>query len=109
MALAGSVVNDAIVLIDFINRQRQNGAGKWRALIKGGRIRLRPIILTSVTTIFGLLPMSLGIGGRSETWMPMASTIVWGLAVATLMTLFVVPAFYAVIDDLFPWKNREED
>ena len=109
VALAGIVVNDAIVLIDFINRQRQNGAGKWRALIKGGRIRLRPIILTSVTTIFGLLPMSLGIGGRSATWMPMASTIVWGLAVATLMTLFVVPAFYAVIDDLFPWKNREED
>lgn len=109
VALAGIVVNDSIVLIDFINRRRQSGASKWRALIKGGQTRLRPIILTSITTIFGLLPMALGIGGRSATWMPMASTIVWGLTVATFLTLFVIPAFYAVVDDIFPWKNRAED
>ena len=109
VALAGIVVNDSIVLIDFINRRRQSGANKWRAVIKGGQTRLRPIILTSITTIFGLLPMALGIGGRSATWMPMASTIVWGLTVATLLTLFVIPAFYIVIDDFFPWKNREHE
>ena len=100
VALTGIVVNDSIVLIDFINRGRKNGASKWRALIKAGQVRLRPIILTSITTIFGLLPMALGIGGQSATWMPMASTIVFGLTVATVMTLLIIPAFYAVVDEI---------
>ena len=110
VALAGIVINDSIVLVEFINRQRIAGVGKWQAIINGGRTRLRPILLTSITTVSGLLPMALGVGGRSAIWMPMASTIVWGLSVATLLTLFVIPAFYAISDDIRQWRGvRVED
>jgi multidrug efflux pump subunit AcrB len=105
VALAGIVVNDSIVLVEFINRQRTAGVRKWRAIIDAGRTRLRPILLTSITTVSGLLPMALGLGGKSEMWMPMASTIVWGLSVATILTLFVIPAFYAIIDDIRQWQG----
>ena len=105
VALAGIVVNDSIVLVEFINRQRTAGVGKWQAIINGGRTRLRPILLTSITTVSGLLPMALGVGGKSAIWMPMASTIVWGLSVATLLTLFVIPAFYAISDDIRQWRG----
>jgi len=102
VALAGIAVNDAIVMVSFINNGRARGAGRWRSLINAGRIRLRPIILTTFTTIFGLMPMALGLGGKSETWGPFADTIVWGLAVATLLTLFVIPTFYSIaVDDWF--------
>ena len=100
VALAGIVVNDSIVLIDFINKYRERGYNKWYAILKGGSIRLRPIILTSVTTVFGLIPMALGLGGKSPIWMPMANTIIFGLSLATLMTLFVMPALYAITTDL---------
>ena len=100
VALAGVVVNDSIVLIDFINKARARGVAKWKAIISGGRLRLRPIILTSVTTIFGLLPMAIGLGGKSETWAPLANTIAWGLAAATFLTLFVIPCLYAIGDDI---------
>jgi len=100
VALAGIVVNDSIVLIDFINRYRERGYNKWYAILKGGSVRLRPIILTSLTTIFGLFPMALGLGGKSPIWMPMAYTIIFGLAFATTMTLFVMPALYAITTDL---------
>lgn len=100
VALAGIVVNDSIVLIDFINKYRALGFNRWYAILKGGSIRLRPIILTSLTTIFGLIPMSLGLGGKSPIWTPMANTIIFGLAFATLMTLFVMPSLYAITTDI---------
>ena len=100
VALSGIVVNDSIVLIDFINKYRENGHNKWYAILKGGSIRLRPIILTSLTTIIGLIPMAIGLGGKSPIWMPMAYTIIFGLALATTMTLFVMPALYAITTDL---------
>ena len=105
VALTGIVVNDSIVLVEFINRQRAAGVRKWRAIINAGRTRLRPILLTSITTVSGLMPMALGIGGKSAMWMPMASTIVWGLSVATALTLFVIPSFYAIIDDIRKWRG----
>ena len=100
VALAGIVVNDSIVLIDFINKYRERGYNRWYAILKGGSVRLRPIILTSVTTIIGLIPMAIGLGGKSPIWMPMANTIIFGLAFATVMTLFVMPALYAITTDL---------
>ena len=111
VALAGIVVNDSIVLIDFINKYRERGFNRWYAILKGGSVRLRPIILTSVTTIFGLIPMALGLGGKSPIWQPMANTIIFGLAFATLMTLFVMPSLYAITTDLgnlFRRKSSEE-
>lgn len=110
VALAGIVVNDSIVLIDFINKYRERGFNRWYAILKGGSIRLRPIVLTSLTTIFGLIPMSLGLGGKSPIWTPMANTIIFGLAFATLMTLFVMPSLYAITTDfnnLFRRKRVE--
>ncbi|MCG9131393.1 efflux RND transporter permease subunit [Candidatus Poribacteria bacterium] len=100
VALSGIVVNDSIVLIDFINTYRERGYNKWYAILKGGSVRLRPIILTSLTTIFGLIPMAIGLGGKSPIWMPMAYTIIFGLSFATTMTLFVMPALYAITTDL---------
>lgn len=102
IALAGIAVNDAIVMVSFINNARANGAGKWRSIIESGRVRLRPIILTSFTTILGLMPMAIGLGGKSDSWGPLANTIVWGLAVATLLTLFVIPTVYSIaVDEWF--------
>jgi multidrug efflux pump subunit AcrB len=106
VALAGIVVNDSIVLVDFINMRRRAGVSKWRAIIEGGRLRMRPILLTSITTIAGLLPMAIGLGGQSAMWMPMANTIIWGLAMSTLLTLFIIPALYAIVDDLTPKRLR---
>ena len=104
VALAGIVVNDAIVMIDFLNKRR---AGKkttafqyWRSIVNAGRLRLRPIILTSLTTISGLIPMAFGIGGISEMWSPLANVILFGLLVSTMLTLFVIPCFVAILDDI---------
>lgn len=102
VALAGIAVNDAIVMVSFINNARARGAGKWRSIIESGRIRLRPIIMTSVTTILGLMPMAIGIGGKSDSWSPLANTVVWGLAAATMLTLLVIPVVYSIfVDDWF--------
>ncbi|MCB9259001.1 MAG: efflux RND transporter permease subunit [Ignavibacteriales bacterium] len=104
VALAGIVVNDAIVLITFINNRRQDEYLSpfqlWRSIVDAGRLRLRPIILTSLTTISGLVPLAFGIGGQSEMWAPLANVILFGLLVSTVLTLFIIPSFAAIIDDL---------
>jgi HAE1 family hydrophobic/amphiphilic exporter-1 len=96
--LAGIVVNGAIVLIDYTNQLRRDGMGKAEALARAGRIRLRPILMTAATTVFGLLPMALGIGEGAELRTPMALTVIGGMITSTLLTLLVVPAVYAVLD-----------
>lgn len=109
VALAGIVVNDAIVLIDFFNGRRKIDGGIvniWRSIIEAGRLRLRPIILTSITTIFGLIPMAWGIGGQSLQWAPLANVILWGLFVSTILTLFVIPALIAILDDIKKQRKK---
>jgi multidrug efflux pump subunit AcrB len=100
VALAGVAVNDSIVLIDFVNQQRRAGVDRWQSIREAGRLRLRPILLTSITTIFGLLPMAVGLGGSSKTWQPLAITITAGLAVATVICLLVIPCLQAIVDDV---------
>ncbi len=100
IALAGVVVNDSLVLVDFINRRRRAGTGRWSSILQGCMIRVRPIILTSVTTIGGLLPMALGVSGRSRVWGPLAGAIAWGLLFSTVLTLIVIPCIYAIFDDV---------
>jgi len=104
VALAGIVVNDAIVMIDFINRRRSQGKMTvfryWRSIVNSGRLRLRPIILTSLTTISGLIPMAFGIGGTTEFWAPLANVILFGLLISTILTLFFIPCLIAILDDL---------
>ena len=99
VALAGVAVNDSIVLVDFINQARRRGLGLTESLVEAGRVRLRPILLTSVTTILGLLPMALGLGGASDVWQPLAITIAAGLAIATVISLLVIPCLQAIVDD----------
>ena len=106
VALAGVVVNDALVLIDFINRYRIRGFGRIRSVLIAGRMRVRPILLTTVTTVVGLLPMALGVTGRSPVWEPLATSMVWGLSFATVLTLFVIPVVYLIIDDIAGWFRR---
>jgi multidrug efflux pump subunit AcrB len=84
-------------MISFINNARREGVPAEEAVVQGARTRLRAICLTSLTTIAGLLPMSMGLGGMSLTWGPFANTIVWGLAVGTLLTLFLIPSLYMFI------------
>ena len=96
--LAGIVVNNAIVLVDFVNQLRARGMKKTEALLAAGRARLRPILMTTLTTVLGLLPLALGIGEGAEIRSPMAVTVIGGLAVSTLLTLVVIPVVYSVLD-----------
>jgi len=100
VGLAGIAVNDAIVLVDFINRRRLAGAGLIDAVREGCRLRARPILLTTVTTIAGLLPMALGLTGFSKLWSPFAATICFGILFSTLLTLLMVPAGYVIVFDI---------
>lgn len=94
--LVGIVVKNGIVLVDYINLNRERGMGISQAVILGGKSRLRPVLMTSLTTILGMVPMSLGIGEGSELWQPMGVAIVGGLTVSTLVTLVIIPVVYCV-------------
>jgi len=96
--LAGIVVNNAIVLIDAINQRRQEGLSKHAAILDAGSSRLRPILMTTATTVLGLLPMAAGLGEGSELRGPLAITVIGGLSVATALTLLVIPVVYSLLD-----------
>ena len=96
--LAGIVVNNAIVLIDCINQFRQSGMEKLEAIREAGKVRLRPILMTTATTVLGLLPMALGFGEGAELRAPLAITVIGGLLTSTILTLVVIPTAYAAFD-----------
>jgi HAE1 family hydrophobic/amphiphilic exporter-1 len=96
--LAGIMVNDAIVLVDYINVLRQRGVPRESAILQAGQVRLRPILMTTMTTVLGLMPMALGFGEGAEIRVPMAVAVIAGLLCSTLLTLLVIPAVYALMD-----------
>ena len=96
--LMGIVVNNAIVLIDCINRFRQEGMDKKTAIIEAGAVRMRPVIMTALTTILGLMPLALGFGSGAEMMQPVAIVCIGGLAYATFMTLIMIPVFYDILN-----------
>jgi HAE1 family hydrophobic/amphiphilic exporter-1 len=96
--LAGIVVNQSIVLIDAVNQARERGVGKHDAIIEAGRLRLRPIVITKLTTILGLMPMAIGIGEGAEIRKPMAVAVIGGVAIASFFTLLVIPVVYSLLD-----------
>lgn len=96
--LAGIVVNNAIVLIDLINQMREKGTDKLEAIMIGGKSRLRPILMTTLTTTLGLLPLAIGLGDGAELRAPMGITVIGGLLVSTLLTLVVIPVMYSLLD-----------
>jgi multidrug efflux pump subunit AcrB len=99
VGLAGVVVNDSIVLVDFTNKLRREGTPRRQSLISAGVLRFRPVMLTTLTTVAGLSTVAYGIGGFDPFLQPMALAIAWGLAFATVVTLVVMPCFYAIVDD----------
>ena len=96
--LVGIVVNQSIVLIDAVNQARERGLSKHEAIVEAGRLRLRPILITKLTTILGLLPMALGLGEGAEVRAPMAITVIGGVLLTTFLTLLVIPVVYSVLD-----------
>jgi len=112
ISLAGVVVNNAIVLLDYVERLRAKGTSMHESLVRAGVTRFRPVVLTALTTILGLMPMALGIsidfrnlrviiGSQSTTWWgPMAIAVIFGLAFATVLTLVMVPTMYSIIEDI---------
>jgi HAE1 family hydrophobic/amphiphilic exporter-1 len=99
--LMGLVTKNGILLVDYINTlRRRDGMERNNAVIHAGPVRLRPIIMTSLAIIFGMLPIAIGQGEGSESRAPMAVAVIGGLSVSTLLTLVVVPVAYTLIDDL---------
>ena len=101
--LAGIVVNNAIVLIDYINTLRSRGLERTEAILKAGPTRLRPILMTTLTTVLGMLPLALGIGEGGELGAPIGVVVIGGLTTSTLLTLVFVPVVYSIFDD---WGRR---
>lgn len=96
--LVGIVVKNGIVLIDYINLNKERGMSVMRAVVSGGKSRLRPVLMTTITTILGMAPMAIGIGEGSEIWQPMGIAIIGGLTVSTILTLVVIPTIYASLN-----------
>ena len=92
--LAGIVVNNAIVLVDYTNTLRTRGMSLLDAIVKAGCVRLRPIVMTTATTVLGLLPMALGLGEGAEIRTPMAVAVICGLLTSTFLTLLIIPTLY---------------
>ena len=96
--LVGIVTKNGIVMVDYMNLLVERGSTISDAVIEGGKSRLRPVLMTSLTTVLGMLPMALGIGEGSETWQPMGIAVVGGLLMSTIITLFIVPSLYAMLE-----------
>ncbi|MBU1042956.1 MAG: efflux RND transporter permease subunit [Candidatus Omnitrophica bacterium] len=103
--LGGIVVNNGILLIDFINIARKQGLGIFEAAIQSSKVRARPILMTSLTTIFGLMPLAFALGEGSELRAPMARTVMGGLTTAAFLTLFIVPSIYILLETIKEWFN----
>ena len=96
--LTGIVVNNGIVMIDYIKILQARGVDRHLAIVDGATRRLRPILMTAFTTILSMVPLALEIGSGSETWSPMARTVIGGLTMSTVLMLFVVPCLYMLIN-----------
>jgi multidrug efflux pump subunit AcrB len=119
ISLAGVVVNNAIVLLDYVEQLRARGMSAYEALIEAGAARFRPVILTALTTILGLVPMAIGLSidfaelrvitgtANADWWGPMAVAVIFGLAFATVLTLVIVPTLYSIVEDVRVFIRRQ--
>lgn len=104
--LAGIVVNNAIVMVDYINQLRERGMELREAVVLGGRTRLRPILMTALTTILAMIPLALGVGAGAEIRYPMARAVVGGLTTSTVLTLVVVPVVYTIFENFADRRKK---
>jgi multidrug efflux pump subunit AcrB len=104
IALAGVVVNDSLILVDFINKERAEGVPLSQAVLDGARIRFRPILLTSLTTFLGLAPITIFERSlQAQIVIPMAASLSFGIVFATVITLILIPSLYLILDDFKNW------
>jgi HAE1 family hydrophobic/amphiphilic exporter-1 len=106
--LVGIVVKNGIVLIDYINLNRERGMSIIKAIVDGGRSRLRPVLMTALTTIFGMVPLAIGTGQGSEIWRPLGVSIVGGMTFSTVVTLVLVPALYSIFGSYGVVRKRKK-
>jgi HAE1 family hydrophobic/amphiphilic exporter-1 len=106
--LMGLVTKNAILLVDFANRARRDGMARTTALLRAAEVRLRPILMTTLAMVFGMLPLAVGVGEGSEQRAPLAHAVIGGVIASTLLTLLVVPVFYSLLDDLGGWRGRQK-
>ena len=107
--LVGIVVNNGIVLVDYINQLRNRGYELFEAIKLGGQVRMRPVLMTALTTILAMLPLALGLGESGESWAPMARAVMGGLSMATVLTLLVIPVIYAALEILAGKIHRKRE
>ena len=106
--LVGIVTKNGIVMVDYMNLLIERGSGVFDAVIAGGKSRLRPVLMTSFTTVLGMLPLAIGTGAGSETWQPMGIAVIGGLTFSTVLTLFIVPVLYSIMVNRAQRKEREK-
>ena len=106
IVLTGIVVNNGIIMIDYVGQLRVKGLSLREAVVKGAETRLRPILMTTLTTVFGMIPLALGLGAGSETSFPLARAVIGGLSVSTILTLLFLPVLYTIISE-FRLKRAE--
>ena len=107
--MVGIVVSNGVLLVEYMNELRRRGLPLREAVMQGGRTRLRPILMTSLATLVGLLPMALGVGTGSEANAPLARAVIGGLAVSTVLTLLLIPTLYAMLEERFPRKMEQSE
>jgi HAE1 family hydrophobic/amphiphilic exporter-1 len=103
--MVGIVVSNAILIVDYTNRLRNEGVELREAIIRAGRIRLRPILMTTLTTTCGLIPMALGLGEGAEAYASLAIAVIGGLLVSTLLTLVFIPTLYMIVES---WRTTRK-
>jgi len=104
--LMGLVTKNAILLVDFANRARRDGMERTEALLLAARVRLRPILMTTLAMIFGMVPLAFALTEGSEMRAPMGQAVIGGVITSSLLTLVVVPVVYCYTDDLASWTRR---
>ncbi|HXZ92597.1 MAG TPA: efflux RND transporter permease subunit [Burkholderiales bacterium] len=104
--LMGLVTKNAILLVDFVNQGRREGLARVEAVVRAGAVRLRPILMTTLAMIFGMIPLALGLGEGGEQRAPMGQAVIGGVITSSLLTLIVVPVIYTYLDDLAAWLRR---
>jgi len=107
--MLGIVVSNGVLLVDYMNVLRRRGLGLHEAVLLGARTRLRPILMTSLATVFGLLPMAIGLGTGGETNAPLARAVIGGLSISTMLTLFLIPTLYLMLEERFPRRRSPEE